>query len=125
MKDLNKTKISLFYLATYLIVIGAGLLFAPRISLSVLQSNADYGDVFPRVAGMLMSGLGFTVAGLIRARAYELYPATLVIRVYFLICFIVFYSMNKDPLFMVLLGIVGIGFLLTLSSYILDRREAT
>ncbi len=125
MKDLNKTKISLFYLATYLIVIGTGLLFAPRISLSVLQSNADYGDVFPRVAGMLMSGLGFTVAGLIRARAYELYPATLVIRVYFLICFIVFYSMNKDPLFMVLLGIVGIGFLLTLSSYILDRREAT
>ncbi len=125
MKDLNKTKISLFYLATYLIVIGTGLLSAPRISLSVLQSNADYGDVFPRVAGMLMSGLGFTVAGLIRARAYELYPATLVIRVYFLICFIVFYSMNKDPLFMVLLGIVGIGFLLTLSSYILDRREAT
>lgn len=125
MKDLNKTKISLFYLATYLIVIGSGLLFAPRISLSVLQSNADYGDLFPRVAGMLMSGLGFTVVGLIRARAYELYPATLVIRVYFLICFIVFYSMNKDPLFMVLLGIVGIGFLLTLSSYILDRREPT
>jgi hypothetical protein len=125
MKDLNKTKISLFYLATYLIVIGSGLLFAPRISLSVLQSNADYGDLFPRVAGMLMSGLGFTVVGLIRAKAYELYPATLVIRVYFLLCFIVFYSMNKDPLFMVLLGIVGIGFLLTLSSYILDRREAT
>ena len=87
MKNLSKTKISLFYLATYLIVIGFGLVFAPRNSLIVLQSNADYGDVFPRVAGMLMSGLGFTVLGLIRASAYELYPATLVIRVYFLICY--------------------------------------
>lgn len=125
MKDLSKTKISLFYLVTYLIVIGFGLVFAPRITLNVLQSNVDYGDVLPRVAGMLMSGLGFTVLGLIRAKTYELYPATLVIRVYFLICFIAFYSMNKDPLFMVLFGIVGLGFLLTLSSYILDRRETT
>jgi hypothetical protein len=122
MRDLRKTKISLWYLVTYLMVIGFGLLFAPRTTLIVLQSNADYGDVFPRVAGMLMSGLGFTVMGLIRANTYELYPATLVIRVYFLICLIVFYSMNRDPLFMVVLTIVGLGFLLTLISYILDRR---
>lgn len=122
---MNKTKLSLFYLATYLCVIGFGLLFMPSVTLDILQSTGDYGDVFPRVAGMLMSGLGITVAGLIRANAHELYPATLAIRVYFLLCIAAFYWMTQDPLFIVMLVIVGLGFLLTLSSYIADRRAAT
>ena len=125
MDNLNKTRLSLFYLATYLLVIGFGLLFAPRITLNVLQSNTDYGDVFPRVAGMLMSGLGFTVVGIIMNQVYILYPATLAIRVFFLICITAFYFMTKDPLFIVFLAIVGLGFLLTLSSYLMDRKGAT
>jgi hypothetical protein len=48
--------------------------FVPRETLKILQSNGDYGDVFPRVAGMLMSGLGLSIFGMIRARSYELYP---------------------------------------------------
>jgi hypothetical protein len=37
--------------------------------LRILPASGDYGDVFPRLGGMLMSGLGTTVAGIIRARA--------------------------------------------------------
>jgi hypothetical protein len=74
---------------------------------------------------MLMSGLGFSVFGIIRAGVPELYPATIFIRIYFLICLTVFYRMTSDPFFVVLVVIVGIGFVLTASSYVLDRRSST
>src|SRR5215470_15269215 len=121
---MNKTRLSLFYLGSYLVVIGLGLLFAPRGTLKILQSNRDYGDVFPRIAGMLMSGLGLSVFGMIHARSSEQYPATLFMRVYFIACFVAFYGMTRDPLFLTFLGIVGLGFLLTLASYLLDRKSA-
>ena len=120
---MTKTRASLFYLVSYLILIGVGLLLAPHATLQILHSNGDYGDVFPRVTDMLMSGLGLSVFGMIHARASEQYPATLVVRVYFLACISVFYRMTRDPLFLLLLGIVGLGFLLTLGAYLLDRQS--
>ncbi len=121
---MDKTRTSLYYLGSYLVIIGFGLLFAPDGTLKILQSNGAYSDVFPRFAGMLMSGLGMTVFGIIRSRVAELYPATLVIRLYFLVSIIVFYMMTHDPLFLVLFAIVALGFVLTLSSFILDRRKS-
>jgi len=118
------TRLSLFYLSSYLFFIGVGLLFVPHGTLKILQSNADYGDVFPRVSGMLMSGLGLAVFGMIRARYSELYPATLLIRAYFIVCIIAFYATTRDPLFLVLVGIVGLGLVLTLGSYLLDRKRS-
>ena len=120
---MNKTRLSLFYLGSYLVIIGFGLLLVPDGTLNILQSNGTYGDVFPRIAGMLMSGLGIAVFGIIRARVSELYPATLLIRLYFLVCIVVFYSMTRDPLFLVIFAIVALGFVLTLSSYMLDRKK--
>jgi hypothetical protein len=120
---MNKTRLSLLYLGSYLVLIGLGLLFAPAGTLRLLQSNGGYGDVFPRVAGMLMSGLGFSVFGIIRAGVPELYPATIFIRIYFLICLAVFYRMTSDPLFLVLIVIVGFGLVLTASFHFLDRGK--
>ena len=120
---MNRTRISLYYLGSYLTLIGLGLLLAPQGTLKILQSNRDYGDVFPRIAGMLMSGLGMAVFGIIRARSFQQYPATLFIRVYFIACCVVFYSMTHDPLFLVMMGIIGIGLVLTLTSYLLDRKS--
>src|SRR6516165_8206707 len=123
-QPMNRMRISLFYLGSYLAIIGFGLLFVPHETLKILQSNGDYDDVFPRVAGMLMSGLGLSIFGIIRARALELYPATLFIRVYFIACIAAFYAMTGDPLFLVLIVIVGLGFVLTLGSYLLDRKSS-
>jgi hypothetical protein len=123
-QPMNRMRISLFYLGSYLAIIGLGLLFVPHETLKILQSNGDYDDVFPRVAGMLMSGLGLSIFGMISARASELYPATLFIRVYFIGCIAAFYAMTGDPLFLVLIVIVGLGFVLTLGSYLLDRKSS-
>src|SRR6516225_1753283 len=114
---MNRMRLSLYYLGSYLVIIGVGLLLLPRTTLTILQSNGDYGDVFPRVAGMLMSGLGLSVFGMIRARSYQQYPATLFLRAYFIVCIVGFYVMTYDPLFLVLIVIVGFGFALTLGSY--------
>jgi len=117
----KKTRLSLFYLGSYLTIIGLGLLVAPHDTLKLLLSNGDYGDVFPRVAGMLMSGMGLSIFGMIRAHASDLYPATLLMRVYFIACIVAFYAMTFDPFFLVLIAIVAIGFVLTLSAYLIDR----
>jgi hypothetical protein len=73
---------------------------------------------------MLMSGLGRSIFGIIRARSSELYPATLFMRVYFIACILAFYAMTGDPVFLVLVGIVGFGLALTLGSYLLDRKSS-
>jgi hypothetical protein len=119
----NRTRISLYYLAAYLIVIGVGLLLIPDQTLRLMLSNGHYGAVLPRLAGMLMSGLGMTVAGIIRARADALYPATLGVRAYFVVCLVGLYLVSRDPFFVVLLGIVVLGMILTLLSYLSDRAR--
>jgi hypothetical protein len=121
---MNKTRLSLLYLGSYLVLIGLGLLLVPQATLKILQSNRSYDDVMPRVAGMLMSGLGLSIFGMIRARSSELYPATLFMRLYFIACFVVFYLITRDPMFLVLIAIVGLGLVLTLTSYLLDRKSS-
>ena len=89
-----------------------------------MLSNGDYGsDVFPRVAGLLLLGIGIIVAQIIRLKAEVLYSTTLMLRFVFLVGFLGFYFYTRDPLFLVVLGVVGLGVLLTGTSYWLDRSE--
>ena len=118
-----RTRFSLFYLAGYLIPAGLLLLFAPTFSTKLLLSNADYGEVFPRLAGMLLIGLGVLVVQIIRLRLATLYPTTIAIRLFFCVCFIVFFSISRDPFFLVLLAIVAFGLILTGVSFILDQQR--
>jgi hypothetical protein len=120
----NRTRLSLYYLASYLLIIGLGLLLGPDQTLHLLHSNGHYGEVFPRLTGMLMSGLGLNIAGMIRARTQALYPATLAVRGYFVLCLLGLYSLERDPFFLVLLGVVLVGMVLTLSSYLRDSRQS-
>jgi hypothetical protein len=93
----------------------------PYRTLKLLLSSRDYGEVFPRLAGMLMGELGMSIAGIIRARAQALYPATLAVRLYFIACLVPLYRMSRDPFCLVVLGVVVIGAAFTLMSYIADR----
>jgi hypothetical protein len=120
---MTRTRLSLCYLGAYLVAIGLGLLAAPHTTLAVLGSHGDYGDIFPRVAGMFMSGLGLSVFGMIRSRSESQYLQTLVVRGYFIACLATFFTMTRDPFFVVLIAIVGVGAVLTLGSYALDRVE--
>ena len=119
---MNRTRLSLYYLCSYLLIGGLVLLFFPNEGLKLLLSNGDYGNVFPRVAGMLLTGLGMTVFGIIKVRAEALYPATLLVRAFFLACLTAFFFITRDPLFLVLLAIVGLGFVLTGLIYLTENK---
>ena len=88
---MQRTRLSLYYLCSYLLIGGLVLLFLPATGPELLLSNGDYGDVFPRVAGMLLTGLGLFVFAIIRAHADALYPATLIVRAFFLVCMSAFF----------------------------------
>jgi L-asparagine transporter-like permease len=51
------------------------------------------------------------------------YPMTLLVRLYFLACIAAFYATMRDPMFLILAGIVAFGFVMTLVSLLLDRRR--
>lgn len=120
---MRRTYWSLYYLLTYLTFGGVGLLVAPRWALTLMASNGDYGDVLPRLAGMMMCGLAIIVANIIRLRADALYPVTLMVRGFFAPCLLALYFYSRDPFFLVILGIMGLGMVFTGTSYLLDKRR--
>jgi uncharacterized protein YjeT (DUF2065 family) len=120
---MKRTRYSLFYLVGYLVPGGLGLIIAPRITLRLLLSNGDYGNVMPRFAGMLMLALGVIVAQAVRHRLEVIYTTALTVRSGMLPVLYSFYILSGDPLFLALLVIVGIGVVFTAVSFALDRRE--
>jgi cytochrome c biogenesis protein CcdA len=65
---MKRTRLSLFYLAGYLLPSGTALLVAPRFSLKLLFFDHDYGDVVPRLVGVLFIVVGIIVVQIIRYR---------------------------------------------------------
>jgi hypothetical protein len=120
---MRRTNLSLIYVATYLLAAGIFLLVAPRLALQLLLSTGDYGEILPRLAGLLLVGLGILVVQIIRHRVSALYTTTLAVRAVFCAGFVILYALSRDPLFLVLLLVVGLGVLGTSVSYVLDRRQ--
>ena len=119
---MKKTHLSLFYLVGYLISGGAALIIAPQWALKLLLSNGNYGDVLPRLLGVILLALGMVILQIVRLHVDVLYSATLMVRSVILVCLFGLYFYSRDPLFLTILGIVGFGFVLTSISYWLDRR---
>jgi hypothetical protein len=120
---MTRTRLSLFYLVGYLIPGGLAMAFDPRLAMRLLLAEGDYGDVFPRLVGLLLLALGILVAWMIGARAERMYPGTLVARVVIVTGLIGLYVRSGDPFFVTLFGIVAFGFLLTFGCYLTDRAR--
>jgi hypothetical protein len=118
---MNRTRLSLYYLASYLTVAGLALLLVPTFALNLLLSNGDYGEVFPRLAGMLLLGLAVLIVQIIRHRIEVLYPTTLAVRLFFLIVLGSLFAISGDPFFLVVFGIVALGVIFTGYAYLSER----
>ena len=118
---MDRTRLSLFYVAGYLLPTGFALILAPEGSLKLLQARGDYGSVMPRLVGILFLALGVIVSYIIYMRARAMYLATLLARAVILAGLVGLYAETRDPLFAALFGVVVIGFVLTLSAYLADR----
>ncbi len=117
-----KTRLSLYYLATYLLFGGFGFLLTPRLATKLLLSNADFDTMILRVMGMLMMGLGFLIVQVIRLRVSVLYASTLIMLGVFGICLMAFFMMTYNLFFLTILVIVVIGVALTSWSLFEDQK---
>lgn len=116
---------SLYYLASYLTVGGIALFFAPTLTLKLFQSNAyvEYGTVIPRVSGTLLFALGLLVIVIIRQRVESLYIPLVYVRLPILAAVVWLYFYSRDPLFITLFLIVGLGVALTLIGHYTDKSR--
>jgi len=116
------TRLSFFYLVGYLTFGGLGLVFAPALALHLLGATGSYPPVLVRLMGALLLALGILVSQIVRHRVEVLYPATLVVRVVLVGTMVPLYLASRDPLFLVLTAIVGLGMVLTATGLLADRR---
>ena len=119
---MKRTHLSLYYLIGYLILAGLALIAAPQLALKLLLSNGSYGDVLPRLLGVVLLALGIVILQIVRLQLEVLYSTTLIVRGIILVCLLGLYLYAHDPFFLSLIGVVGLGVLLTGVSYWLDRR---
>jgi uncharacterized protein YjeT (DUF2065 family) len=120
---MSKTRISLYYLASYLLFGGLGFLIVPKVMLNLFMSNGNYSDVMVRLVGLMLLSLGIVIIQIIRLDLEQLYTTTLFIRSIIIVILLTFYFVYNDPLYLVLFIVVGLGFLFTLTSYFFDRRK--
>ena len=104
-------RLTLSYLAGYLLVGGLGFLVAPDVALRLFLSNGAYGDIMPRVVGLFMLVLGGFILQFVRARDYRYYLYAVVARSFIVLVLTALYFRARDPLFLVLDAIVLIGLL--------------
>lgn len=117
-------RLTLLYLAAYLLIGGLGLAFLPAATLKLFLSSGDYGDIMPRVAGMLMIGLSGVIAQFVYHRDYRYYPYSVYIRSFFVIFLFFLYFRSNDPLFLVLNTIILVGLLPSIYTLARDRGRA-
>jgi hypothetical protein len=104
-------RLTLIYLAAYLLIGGFGLLLAPALTLRLLLSNGAYGDIMPRLTGLFMVALGGAIFQFARARDYRYYLYTIIARSFIVVVMTALFFYSRDPLFLVLDGIVLLGLL--------------
>ena len=106
-------KISQFYLIGYLIIGGLVFALVPQFALRVFLSNVSYDDAIVRLAGVLLLGLAaFVILSILRRDPFFLQNA-LIVRTIILLGMGGIYLTSENPLFLVLIGIVGLGYILS------------
>ena len=117
-----KTRLSLYYVATYLLFLGFGMLLTPRLTMTLLFTNTEYDSIILRVVGMLLIGLGFFMVQFIRLQVTMFYPSTILVGSVFSVCLVAFYLMTLNLFFLLLLIIVLVGVIITSMSLLSDRK---
>jgi hypothetical protein len=123
----GRIRLCIWYVAGYLVLSGLLLLIAPRTALAAMLSNTDYGVVMPRWVGMLSVAMGTLVGQVVRQRVVALYPLSFFMPAAMLVGFVGMYLDSRNPLFLAVAAVVGLGVLATgasMGSAILRQRKA-
>src|SRR5688572_25557889 len=122
--DLIWTRRSLVYVAAYLSLSGLGLFLVPGIVLNLFLSTGQYDYIFMRVTGAVLIVLATFVIQMVRYRLYVMYPTVIAVRFFLCVTWIFIYILTHDPMFLIFLAIVGIGVILSIAGYCVDRKRS-
>lgn len=100
---------TLSYVVAYLAIGGLGFALFPKQALDLFQANKDYDDIGFRLAGMMMVGLAYLVFTIVRNKDWKYYPASIALRSAFVIFMFWLFSLDQDPMFIIISVIVLIG----------------
>src|SRR3954454_15482476 len=102
-----KTRRTLFYLASYLLITGFALLFVPNQFLKLTFATREYPGEFVRFSGILMIGLAAVVINILRYGNKNFYRATLIARIPMWIGTLGLYLYTRETFFIVVLAVLG------------------
>lgn len=119
-----RTRLCLWYVVGYLFITGMALLIAPSVSMRLMLSTAEYGDVMPRWVGMMSLALAALIAQTLRHHVKVMYPLGFFMPAGMLLGFLGLYGQSGDPLFLTVLAVVGVGVVATGTSLLIDRINA-
>ena len=115
-----RTRLCLWYVASYLFITGLALAIAPTPSLHAMLATGDYGEVMPRWVAMMSLALAALIGQTVRRRLTVLYPLGFFMPAAMMIGFVGLYRLSGDPLFLSVLAVVAFGVLLTGASLLVD-----
>jgi uncharacterized protein YjeT (DUF2065 family) len=118
---MRRTRMSFFYLMSYLALGGIALVVAPEQGVRLLGSNGTYPPAMLRFLGGFMIALAIVIIQIVRHRIEVLYPTTLMVRTVLLATVVWLFLDTRDPLFLTLTGIIALGMILTSLALITDR----
>ena len=116
-------KITLTYLASYLIGGGLGLVAFPDLFLELLQSNQDYGDIMPRFAGVFMMALGGLVGMILYHKDFKYYGFSIAARTIIVAILFWLYSLTSNPFFIVINVIVLVGLIPSYIAILIENKN--
>ena len=121
--ELPRTRLSMFYLAGYLLPVGLALMFVPQPTMKLFLTNHAYDDLGLRMGGVFLFAIGMFVSGMIINEASRAYLVTLFVRAFIITALFVLYAIYGDPALVVINLVVAVGWVLTYLGWRKDKAE--
>lgn len=119
---LKWTRLSLLYVIFYLILSGLGFFLVPAFALKMFFSTGQYDTTFIRITGAFLIVLSAIIIQIFRYKIEILYSTLIAVRIFLLMVWLGLYLIVGDPMFLASLIMVGLGEILSISAFIVDRK---
>ena len=122
--EMPRMRLSMFYLAGYLLPVGLLLMFVPQLTMKLLLTNHAYDDLGLRIGGVFLFAIGMLVVSMIVNHAAKMYSTTLFVRAFIIASLLVLFGIYRDPALLAISAVVIIGWVLTFISWRKDTAGA-
>ena len=99
----------LIYITSYFAMGGLGFTILPDLTLKLFFSSGNYVTEIVQMAGMFMLLLASVVGGIVFYKDYKYFKIITVVRTFTVPFLSYLYFSSKDPMFLIIAGIVLVG----------------